>query len=164
MNNIENAPESPEVPQRPVRSFKTSKGSIYTYDEDRKTTRFKTATGEQHMKQDITVFVDLTPEEDQEVNNAYHHIYKEYEGSKVYVLERQQDNTPRIIRDITDVKDPERLYLAVFRNGERCSLLKKASLSPIVGYHVFDSRHFEKDGQWYTERHLGHKVAEIEYE
>ena len=78
-----------------VKSFKTAKGSVYTYDKDRKTTRFKTATGEQEPRQDITVFVDLTPDEEQEVLSAY--LLGGDSPSRVYVLEANKtDNKPRV--------------------------------------------------------------------
>lgn len=152
-----------ETNPRRVRSFKTAKGSVYTYDQDGKTTRFKTATGEAQARQDMTVFVDLTPDEDQEFLHAYHHVREEDKDSKVYVLERQPDDTPKILRDISEAQNPDRIYLGIIKNGVVTSS-KKASVKPVIGYQVFDTRQFRKNGQTITERHLGNKVVDIQYE
>jgi activator of 2-hydroxyglutaryl-CoA dehydratase len=50
----------------PVEKFRTAQGSIYTYDETDRTTRFKTATGEQHETQDVTVFAGNSLDEQQD--------------------------------------------------------------------------------------------------
>jgi hypothetical protein len=151
-----------EAQPRRIKSFRTAKGSVYTYDEDGKTTRFKTATGEQNTKQDITVFADLTPEEEQEFLHAYRHVNPEDRDSKVYVLERQPDNTPKILRDISEVKDPDRIYLGIIKNGV-ITTAKEASLQPFLGANVFDTRQYkDARGQTMTERHLGNKVVDIQ--
>lgn len=147
---------------KPIKSFKTAQGSVYTYDSEGKTTRFKTATGEKMERQDITVFVDLTPDEEQEVLRGY--LHKEDDNIKVYVLEvEQSDKPPRIIRDINQVKDSGKIALGVLKNGS-WSLFKKASVTPIVGWSVFDHKHYQKNGDWFSDRHLGNKVTEINYE
>ena len=147
---------------QPVKSFKTEQGSVYTYDNDGKTTRFKTATNEQMEKQDATIFVDLTIDEKQQVLRAYRHFRQADKNLRVYILERQQDDSTKMIRDIKDVTDPNRIYLGILRN-DKWELIKKASVVPIIGSYVFDARHFQKNGQWFTVRHLGNKVTEIEY-
>lgn len=153
-----------EISPRKVKSFKTAKGSLYLYDHDGKTTRFKTATGEQQTKQDLTVFADLTPDEEQAFDRAYLHVRDEDKDSKVYVIERQQDsNTPRLVRDVTDVQNPDMVYLAI-KKGDTWPLIKKASLTPVIGGNAFDTRHWEENGEAYTERHLGNKVVDIQFE
>jgi hypothetical protein len=153
-----------ENPAAGVKSFRTEKGSVYVYDQDGKTTRFKTATGEQLERQDLTVFTDLSLSEEEDVIEAIHHPLGANKDWKVYVVERQKDSdVPKIVRDFSEVKDPDLLYLAVV-NGTKYEVFKKASLKPVKGYHVFDTRHYEQDGEPYTERHLGHKVIDIELE
>ena len=155
---------STELQKKPqvVKSFKTRQGSVYTYDNEGKTTRFKTATGEQMERQDVTIFANLTPDEEQQILHAYRHPLPEDKNSKVYVLERQQNDSIKIIRDIKDVTDPNRIYLGILNKGE-WALIKKASITPTIGAKVFETRHYQKDGQWFTERHLGNKVTEVEY-
>ena len=153
-----------ETSPRKVKSFKTAQGSVYTYDQDGKTTRFKTATGEQEEKQDLTVFVDLTPDEEQEFDRAYLHVREEDKDSKVYVIERQKDsNVPRLVRDIKDIQDPEMIYLAI-KKGDTYPLVKKATTTPTIGHNVFDTKHWEENGKALTGRHLGNKVTNIEFE
>lgn len=156
-------PQSSEANKQRIKSFKTSQGSVYTYDAEGKTTRFKTATNEQMNKQDITVFVDLSPEQEQIVLNAYLPDGETHDRTKVYVLEKNPDGTPKVIRDVAEVTDPSKLYLAVIEDNTRYTLLKRASLTPKPNHSVFDSRQFEKDGGWFTERHLGNRVVDIEF-
>lgn len=151
--------EQQEAP-RPVKSFTTAMGSKYTYDTEGRTTRFKTATGEQYPAQDLSVFVDLSQEAVMRILEAIHGLGF---GEKVYVLERQKDDTAKIVRNRTSITDPEELYLGIVDDG-KIKAKRKATLNPTVGYSVFDTRHYEEDGQWFTERHLGNKVAQIEYE
>jgi hypothetical protein len=154
---------NPEEPRKQVKSFKTAQGSVYTYDHDGKTTRFKAATSEKFDRQDVTVFIDLTPEEEQEFLRAYRHPTKEDEKLKVYVLERQPDNTPKIIRDVKEIKTPDQIYLGIIADGKVITTTK-ASVTPSVGYQPFDSRHYQENGEWFTQRHIGNKITEIEYQ
>lgn len=151
--NEEEHPHKAERENFPVKQFKTTKGSIYAYDNEGKTTRFKTATGEQMDRQDITVFLDLAPHEE----DAFLHDIDE---AKVYVVEELSDGTPKIIRDISEINNKENIYLASIKDG-RWIRKKRASVAPKEGHSVFDARQFKKDGQTYTERHLGNKVVEI---
>jgi len=157
---------NPESNPRRVKTFKTAQGSIYTYDQDGKTTRFKTATGEQQKRQDITVFANLTPDEEQEVLHAYQHVDDKYKNSKVYIVERQKGNVPKFLFDIKDIKDPNEICLVVIldKNTGAYSLVKKASVTPTVGSNAFDMRQWNEDGQTLRERHLGNKVVDIQYE
>lgn len=144
------------------KSFETEKGSIYTYDNEGKTTRFKTVTNEQNERQDITVFANLSVEDQQKFSFAIYGIRPENANKKVYILEREDDDSQRIIFKREDVKNPDRLYLGILENGQRF-LNRKATLQPTIGYSVFDTKHFQKDGQLFIERHLGHKVTKINY-
>lgn len=145
----------------PVKSFKTAKGSIYSYDSEGKTSRYKTATSEQHERQDLTVFVNLSLDEEQDYLQAYRGA--EELKAKVYVVERQADDSPKILRDISQVVNPDRVYLAIVKNIT-ITQLKKASTRPVKGWNSFDTRQYMQDGQTFTERHLGNKVVEVEYD
>jgi len=145
----------------PVKSFKTAQGSIYSYDAEGKTRRFKTATGEQFERQDLTVFVNLSLDEEQDYLQAYR---GEGESkAKVYVVKRQADDSPKILRDVSQVNNPDRIYLAIVKDN-KITQLKKASLRPVKEWNSFDTRQFKQDGQTMTERHLGNKVIDIEYD
>jgi hypothetical protein len=142
-------------------SFKTSKGSVYTYDEDGKTTRYKTATGEQNVRQDLTIFADLSPEENEDYLLAFHSPDRNY---KVAAVEVQDDMRPRRLTDVAQVKNPDRVYLSVLY-GPKTLQAKKAELQPFPGANVFDTRQFtDENGQLMTESHIGHKVTDITYE
>jgi hypothetical protein len=143
--------------QKPIKGFKTSKGSIYTYDGNGKTTRFKAATNEQMATQDITVFVELTFSQEQMILYSIDHPER-----KVYILEKQEDGTPKIIRSITDVANAGKIYLAAIEDNKRYLVLQPANLKPQVGLQVYDTRFYKDEkGNEYSERHLGNKVAEI---
>jgi hypothetical protein len=156
----------------PVARFKTAKGSIYNYDSEGRTSRFKSATNEQHDPQDVTVFADLDIEEAQDFMLAYR-TQQELAGKriKLYVTEKLPDGTGKIIRNRTDIEDEERLTLAVIngnQNGrfspENVVMVKRATLQPAVGLNTFDTRHFQENGETLTERHLGNKVVALDYE
>jgi len=155
---------SVEVLERPkvIKAFTTARGSRYAYDSEGKTTRFKTATGEQHERQDITVFANLNPDEEQEFLKSNHHPDTEKQVDKIYVLERQPDGTPKILRDIAEVSDQSSVFLGILK-GDQWGLIKPASIKPVMGYNAFDMRSYQEDGKTMTERHLGNKVASIEY-
>ncbi len=142
-----------------IKSFTTDHGSVYTYDSDGKTTRFKTETGEQHEKQGITVFMDLNAEEAQRVLEAV-----QIEGSPLqsYIVERQADDSAVSIANLESVTNPNNLYLVVYENGKPI-VVKKASLTPRIGMSVYDTRKYQgENGETLSERHLGNNVSSIE--
>ncbi|HSI20455.1 MAG TPA: hypothetical protein VLA04_01930 [Verrucomicrobiae bacterium] len=145
--------------EMPIARFMTAKGSVYSYDAEGKTTRFKTATNEQNERQDVTVFTKLDPLEEQDLLEVIHHG----QGEKVYVAERNPDNTPRIIRDIADIHDEKDLYLVIMKDG-RVTRSFPASSRPQAGYNTFDMRSYDdKDQGRMTERHLGNEVVALKY-
>ena len=157
----EAATESLIRPQDSVVSFTTSRGSVYTYDADGHTTRFKTKTGVEQPKQDLTVFVDVGVGDAGTIAAAYL-LRSATEKTKIEVVEQQPDGSTRVVDDIQEVTNPNQLQVATFR-GERVIKSKPASLFPKVGSYAYDSRRFEEDGVTKTERHLGHKVSSIQY-
>ncbi len=153
---------TPEArPQDSIASFITSKGSIYTYDEDGHTTRFKAKTGVEQPKQDITVFVDVGLRDARTIAAAYL-LRSSTEKTRVAVVERQSDGSLLIVNDIQDVSDPTALQVVTFR-GDRVVKSKPASILPQVGLRVFDSRRYLENGATKTERHLGHRVVSVQY-
>lgn len=143
----------------PLSQFKTSKGSVYSYDAEGKTTRFKTVTGEQHERQDITVFVKLEPQQEQD----FLHAVQISGHGKVRVIERLKDDAPKIIKDIGEVEDLDTLYLGIIKDNQIVDLVP-AITRPMTGYSVFDARSYEKDGMHFNEKHLGNDVDGVKYE
>lgn len=154
------ANEVREIKDIPVRSFETEMGSVYTYDSDGKTTRFKTVDKTQHDKKDLTVFIDLNTDESQKVSNAYIN----FDGNfKFCVLEIKDDNSLEIINKKEDIKNLDRLRFGILNvQKEKWAFLKNASLTPTVGYTVFEVGESKK-GKDLVSQHLGHKVTKINY-
>jgi hypothetical protein len=147
------------LPQETIASFVTSKDSVYTYDSDGHTTRYKTVTGIEQPRQDITVFFDMSPRDVGSVAMTYL-----LRGTKrrrsIEVTEQLPDGTAKIVSDISEVTNPDQLRITTFRRG-RILRSKAASLYPRIGAHVYDSRRYDDNGVTKTERHLGHKVTSI---
>jgi hypothetical protein len=148
-------------PHTLVTSFTTERGSVYTYDDEGHTSRFKHATGEQFEGKSITVFTKIAPEQEKDYLAA---TYPEHDNDdSVWVVERQEDNSGLTIATVEQVKHPDRLYLAIVRNGKIVNNVP-ATLMPTLGYDVFDTDVVKKDdGQLISYGHLGHKVASINY-
>jgi hypothetical protein len=145
-----------------VKSFKTSRGSIYTYDEEGKTSRFKAVTGEQRPRKDVTVFLPLTEEQEHELLEALENRTVGHEFG-IYVVERQPDNSVKTIQDIADVQNSNSVYLAIAKDGQVVKA-NQVTLQPVVGYNVFDTRYANQAGKIYSYHHLGNRVTEIYYE
>lgn len=159
--NLNEVGEKNKLPK----SFETERGSVYTYDNEGKTSRFKKVTGEHDGRSDITVFVNLTPEEGQFVLNAYHHVKDKYKSLKVYIYEKQSDNTAKTIEKREDIENVNNLGIQIYnKSNKKIIWFKEASLTPVVGYEVFDMRSFvDESGKSLESRHLGHKVTKINY-
>jgi len=52
------------------------------------------------------------------------------------------------------------LYIALC-NGDDVDFWIPASRIPRLGFYTYDTRKFEKDGQWLRESHMGHEVVRI---
>lgn len=151
--------EAEPRPQDVVASFVTSRGSVYTYDENGQTTRFKAAANELQPTQDLTVFVDVERGDFLNVAKGYL-AFKAGRKSELQVIEQDEDDSMRVVERIDQVQEPERLILGLFSNGELIRS-KPVSIFPKLGSHVYDSRVYEENGVKRTERHFGHKVIKI---
>lgn len=154
---IEAAPR----PQDSIDSFVTSKGSVYTYDKEGHTARYKTAKSEQQPTQGIAVFVELGLRDAKEVVAAYL-TRSSNQRTRIFVVEHGANGQTRIITDATEIQDPSRLSLAIYQ-GDHIAKSRPVSLFPKIGSYVFDTRQYEQDGVQKTERHLGHKVTAINF-
>jgi len=139
-----------------VKSFETAKGSVYTYGDDGKTTRFKTATNEQNEPQDLTVFADFKGQQEDNFLEAIHRSKET--GDKVYVV----DENGKVIRNNKEAVGKKVNLVIVDKDG-KVTERAYAETAPKMGSSVFDMRSFEKDGETYTQRHIGNKVTKINY-
>ncbi|MDQ5886059.1 MAG: hypothetical protein QG628_456 [Patescibacteria group bacterium] len=149
------------MPQDSVESFTTSKGSVYSYDNEGYTTRFKTVTGEVQPKQGITVFVEAGVKDLPRVAAAYL-LRSSTKQTRIEVVEMQEDGKVKIVKDVTEVSSPDQLVVATLRDGTVVKS-RPASLFPVIGTYPFDSRTFEEDGLAKTERHIGHRITAIKH-
>lgn len=149
----------------PVKSFKTELGSLYTYDDEKKVSRFKTVDEEQHPRQDITVFAHLSPEDD-EIFSLVHNKNIGYETKSIFVTCLSlETNKLYPVYDISKITNKDKIYLSIIdHNKNKIIKQVKAHIKPIVGLTVFELRTFEKDGKKMLNRHLGHKVTDVEYD
>src|SRR3989338_8964874 len=114
-------------------------------------------------RQDITVFVNLSVDEEQDFLHAYRVEGESNRKAGVYVVEQKADDSAKILGDVSQVTNPDKIYLAIVKDN-KITQLKKASLRPTNGWNSFDTRQFEKNGEALLEVHLGNKVVEIEYD
>ena len=135
-------------------TFKTAKGSVYTYLPDGRTQRFKTATNEQNEPQDLTVFVKFKDAE-QEQDFLEGIQRSERFGTKVYLIDQQGNKY-----DTNEQAAGKDVRLVLVKDGKVIDTVE-TSLTPQIGYNTFDQRRFKKDGENYREAHLGNKVTEI---
>lgn len=146
-------------PQALYSSFVTEHGSVYTYDENGHTSRFKRATNERLGKKGITVFAKLTPEQERHFLAV---TYPQIEiDEKLWVVERQEDDSALTIGQVEQVKHPDRLFLAVTVKGQIVET-SPATLIPTVGYDVFDADVYKDGkGELAVAGHLGHRVTQV---
>lgn len=159
-----------------VEKFRTAQGSVYEYDETGRTTRFKTATGEQHETQDVAVFADMSLDEQQDFLAVLYgdESKPRPDGKKLSVRlgEKLPDGRGKVINSRDDIGNPNALAIAIL-NGrnqdgtftkDNVEQARRVTLQPAVGLNAFDTRKFKDvDGQWKRELHLGNRVNEIKY-
>lgn len=150
----ENVPAAPAAAPLAGTTFKTAKGSVYTYLPDGRTQRFKTATNEQNEPQDLTVFVKFKDAE-QEQDFLEGIQRSERFGTKVYLIDQQGNKY-----DTNEQAAGKDVRLVLVKDGKVIDTVE-TSLTPQIGYNTFDQRRFKKDGENYREAHLGNKVTEI---
>ena len=153
---------------RMVESFTTEHGSTYCYDENGHMFGTKVVRGmsqtklEAQEKTDITVFVDIVPTDLEAVKKVIKARDKKV-GEQLYVIEKQLDGTSKIIRNISEIIDPDELSLAIVKNNAIAGY-QKATLMPTKGFNHFGYRSFkDQNGERQTERSLGGKVTEVVY-
>ena len=150
-------PVAPTQHQNNVVSFETSKGSVYTYGNDGKTTRFKTATGEQNAPQDLTVFIQFRD------SNQEQDFLKAYRQPELGFTVQVVDINGNIYRTNESIIGKD-VRLAIIDNKDNIVESVGISQTPIIGYSVFDRRSFKDDnGENIAERHIGNQIVKINY-
>lgn len=139
---------------RRIEFFKTEKLSVYRYDNNEHSER-KRYSGEEYSLQDITSFINLNSEEGEDISESLADKSK-----NVCIVEEQLDGSPKVINNINEVSDPDKLYLVIITDNKIIKS-KKAILMPTEGYSVYDYKISKKNGKDFIQGHLGHKVTEI---
>lgn len=158
--DVESVPAKTETSIIP-KKFKTEKGSIYTYDSEGRVSRHKTLEDKHFPTQNLTVFVDIT---DEEIQNILDDINSEGERTPC-ITQKDEDGSYKIIHDLDVVDRDKPLYLArAYPKKRQLSIITEADLLPREGMTVFEIKTSkDNDGNINQLPHLGHKVTEIVY-
>jgi hypothetical protein len=155
-----------------IEHFATDHGSVYRYDEgghlygmQKSTEHFLSIETkirlQEKEKQDITVFVNLDSIALKKFEETFKAGDKKAIG-KTYIMEMQSDGNFKLIQNISEVTNPDELFLVITKNNLRVEQ-RRATLIPTVGYNHFDWRNHAQGGENFHERSLGGKVTEIGY-
>lgn len=140
--------------------FTTEKGSVYKYDDDGHTKRWKFDHTE-HDPTGITAFIEGTDNNlelitrDRDIIQDHIPIEKR---EKSYIIEALGEGKWRKVYDINAVQNPNKLAFARITIDNTITSAVRASLQPTIGSHVYEITKLE-DGS--TRRHPGHKVVQI---
>lgn len=162
----ENAEKIPKV-------VVTSRGSRYTYLEDGRTQRFKTATGETYEPMDILLFVPPLSEIPERFKAMYPNIFTpnltEEEFNQVILSFKDKLIVPMLaggveIKYESEVPLDEQVYLVFVNEKNERVLHIPVAHKPVVGHTTYDRKVWEEDnGERWQQTHFGHKVISIEY-
>ena len=170
------SPENQARRKLPI-SFMTQKGSVYTYQEDGRVTRFKAVEAKHYPEQDVTIFVTLSDEDfSQYSDTAYKHLpgnnglareYLEYiKNRSIYIFQRLPDGGGEIVDSLDDIHDPAALNIGIIdgdpADGGELVLLHEASLYPTLGARVIELSHHDVGNGLERFYHLGHEVASVQ--
>lgn len=162
-----------EKEPKPV-SFETERGSVYSYDEQGKVTRFKKATGETLEKSDVVAFIphwgwieQYAPKEflDKLQNELIlkqemlRYIHTDNKDLKIYLVD-EKGNKIDSQEDLEKAIQPF-LY---FGTVDKEDFSIPVSKVPKIDYTPYDSLKYEENGQPVRYRHIGHKITKINYE
>ena len=165
-----------------IRGVTTERGSVYTYLPDGKTIRYKEVADKHSAPQDILVFVPdyewvkkNAPEKDSpaRICNKYGCDEAQYQNlllsyihdddKSCYVVNK--DNKELFSnREVAETEGP--VYLLFVDRSElrpKKSFHIPVAKKPVIGFSAYDMRRFTESGTSFAQRHLGHKVTQIEY-
>lgn len=143
-----------------VASFETAKGSVYTYGEDGRVSRFKTATGEQDPPSDICVFLELDECQRQRVSDV---AYEKVLGQELVILEDIGDNRGEMRLNLEEVEDPTKLSIGIWEDRKKMIAKLPATLIPTQGTVPLELSHRMNPDRGVVRayRHLGNEVVKI---
>jgi hypothetical protein len=160
-----------------VEKFETSRGSVYTFLDDGRVSRFKTKTNEQMDPQDIIVFIpdfDFLKEildsdilskigrDEEEVSETILAYIHGQQGDKhVYIVNEKGE----FVKNQEDLQKAQKLALVLLdqKDGEihRYAAMP-VSRRPRIGFSTFDMSFYKNDkGEERVRRHLGNTVTKI---
>lgn len=140
---------------KPV-TFKTGKGSVYTYLPDGRVERFKTVEGKKYPAQDLIVFVKFKDSE-QEQNFLEGVQDRERSGTKVYVIDKQGNKYSKN----SDIKGKEVFLALVETKTNKVIDTVATKQEPTIGYNTYDESRYVENGEPMRSMHIGNKVTEI---
>lgn len=137
-------------------TFKTGKGSVYTYLPDGKIQRFKTVENKQYEPQDLIVFVKFK-NFGQEQNFLAGVQDRKRSGTKVYVIDKQGNTYSKN----ADIKDKDVALALVDTKTNKVIDIVETKKEPTIGYSTYDERRYVENGEPMRSMHIGNKVTEI---
>lgn len=160
-----------------VETFETSRGSVYTFLDDGRVSRFKTKTNEQMEPQDIIVFVPdfdflkdmMKPEilsklgaSDEEVSETIlQYVHSPLKDRHVYII----DENGKFVKNQEDLYKAKKAFIALLHEQDgKVSTYAGLPVSrrPRIGFSTFDMSFYKNDkGEERIRRHLGNSVTKI---
>ena len=159
------------------KSITTAKGSVYTYLEDGRTQRFKSAEGEMKEPHNVLAFIpridsigdwehfDRLPDwiKDNDNDQVMEILASDYihNPNKRVVLTNESNE---IVRSNADASKAKSLLLQFVDNStNQTEFALPVSSKPEIGATTYDARYFDKDGNEHMSSHIGNAVTNIEY-
>ncbi len=173
----EQAVFSAETEKRKPVEIITAKGSVYKYLPDGRTQRYKTATQELSLPQDVLVFIPpwdsikeralrIRPDifEGIKSESAFEQLilkFAQIDGHNMVVYNGDR----KVITSNAEAAMASDVLLAFIDAQEaNKSFLLRVSPDPVIGHLTFDTRVFtDEEGRSMRELHIGNKVTEIKY-
>lgn len=161
-----------------IESFKTEKGSIYSYLPDGRTQRYKTFDRTLHNPSDAIVFVPdyKTSQAMASKDLLNKRIFGKDEQEYTKVLLSYMGGSPKskqafiinkngkILTSNKEINtESGNVYFAALNEKGGYDFVLAVSKIPKAGYNAFDMKFLGEDGSKVISRHLGHKVTKIKY-
>lgn len=168
-------------PNQNIDKVVTSRGSVYSYLEDGRTQRFKTATKELNEPQDVLVYIPPYESlikrdywskylKDKNINSSedYENKLIQYTriGKTILVTNEDGDElgtNQSIYQSREEGKPPFIQLIDKSGSGKTTDFYFPVSPTPKIGWLTFDSRRYtdKESGKQLHEKHIGNAVVEI---
>lgn len=152
----------------------TEKGSVYKYLPDGRTQRYKKVEDKNHESQDALVYIpnfewmkkNASKENLEKIVGEYNSssgfeqelLHYVHDSGKVVQISGISGEPLNTNHEIAAYKN--QIFLNFGENGKTHFSIP-VSRKPKVGFNTFDTRTYKKDGNIWTEKHIGNKVATI---